>query len=283
MIFGTYILYGILGIIAIFILSGIRIVRPTERAVIETLGKYSRFGKDGFNYIIPILQRMIQVNVTERMADVDPLDMITKDNLNARVDLVVYYKVKATETDIKKSLYNVNDVESQIISLAQTTARNIIGDMAFKDVNSKRNTLNTQLAKILDEESDAWGIQVVRVELKEITPPEDVQETMNRVIKAENEKDSATDFATAEETKADGIKRAKIKEAEGEKQSIVLKAEGQAKAFELIEKSFKGRAELLRRLEVTENSLRNNCKIVLTEKGISPSIIMDAIPIKSRD
>jgi regulator of protease activity HflC (stomatin/prohibitin superfamily) len=223
---------------------------------------------------------MIQVNVTERMADVEPLDMITKDNLNARVDLVVYYKVKPTEDNIKKSLYNVDDVESQIISLAQTTARNIIGDMVFKDVNSKRNTLNTQLAEILDKQSDAWGIQVVRVELKEITPPKDVQETMNRVIKAENEKDAAKDFATAKETEADGIKRAKIKEAEGEKQYSILKAEGQAKAFDLIEKSFKSRAELLRRLEVTENSLKNNSKIVLTQNGITPQIIMDSIPTK---
>ena len=274
---------SIIGALAFIALTGIRIVRPTERAVIETLGKYSHFAGDGFNWIVPFFQRMLQVNVTERMADVDPLDMITKDNLNARVDLVVYYKVKPTENDIKKSLYNVNDVESQIISLAQTTARNIIGDMVFKDVNSKRNTLNTQLAKILDEESNEWGIQVVRVELKEITPPQDVQETMKRVIKAENEKDAANDFATARETEADGIKRAKIKEAEGEKQSTILKAQGQAAAFELIEKSFKGRAELLRRLEVTENSLKNNTKIVLTEKGISPSIIMDAIPFRTKE
>jgi regulator of protease activity HflC (stomatin/prohibitin superfamily) len=279
----NYIIYIILGAIGFFLFSGIRIVRPTERAVIERLGKYKSFGKQGFNWVIPVIDRMVRVNITERMADVDPLDMITKDNLNARVDLVVYYKVKPSEEEVKRSLYNVNDVESQIISLAQTTARNIIGDMAFKDVNSKRNTLNTQLAKILDDESDAWGIQVVRVELKEITPPKDVQETMNRVIKAENEKDAAKDFATAKETEADGIKRAEVKKAEGEKQASILKAEGQAKAFELIEKSFKSRSELLRRLEVTENSLKDNTKIVLTEKGISPSIIMDAIPMKSSE
>jgi len=257
----------IIGVLLLIGLSGIRIVRPTERAVIETLGKYSRFAGKGFNWIVPIFQKMIKVNITERMADVKPLDMITKDNLNANVDLVVYYKVKPSEEDVKKSLYNVDDVEGQIISLAQTTARNQIGDMLFKDVNSKRNALNVSLAKTLDKQSDDWGIQVVRVELKEITPPEDVQETMNRVIKAENEKDAAKDFATARETEADGIKRAKIKEAEGSKQSSILVAEGQAKAFDLVNKTFKGGAKELKELEVTQKSLQNNSKIILGDKG----------------
>ena len=139
------ILITILGILTLIGLSGIRIVRPTERGAIETLGKYSRFAGKGFNWIVPFFQRMIKVNITERMADVEPLDMITQDNLNANVDLVVYYKVKSSEEDIKKSLYNVNDVERQIISLAQTTARNQIGGMAFKKVNSERNTLNVSL------------------------------------------------------------------------------------------------------------------------------------------
>jgi len=206
--------------------------------------------------------------------------MITKDNLNAKVDLVVYYKVKPTGEDVKKAFYNVDNVEAQIISLAQTTARNCIGDMVFRDVNSQRNKLNLELAKILDNESDAWGIQIVRVELKEITPPRDVQETMNRVIKAENEKDAAIDFATAEETRADGIKRAKIKEAEGQKQASVLVAEGQAKAFKMINESFKGNAKELKKLEVTENSLKRNSKIILTEKGINPSLIIGNLPIE---
>ena len=261
-----------------FFLLGIRIVRPTQRAVIERLGKYKTFANQGFNWVIPIIDRMIRVNITERMADVDPLDMITKDNLNARVDLVVYYKVKATEDDIKKSLYNVDDFENQIISLAQTTARNIIGDMVFKDVNNKRNTLNTALAKILDKESDAWGIQVVRVELKEITPPQDVQETMNRVIKAENEKDAATDFAKAAETKADGERMASIKKAEGIRDGKKIVADGEAYRIKTVnesaEKYFKGNAQKLKNLEVTQASLENNSKIILTEKGINPTLLI---------
>lgn len=274
----TWIVFGI--IIGLLFLFGIRIVRPTERAVVETLGKYTRFAGKGFNWVIPIIQRLIQINVTERMADVQPLDMITKDNLNANVDLVVYYRVKDTEEDVKKALYNVNDVESQIISLAQTTARNQIGDMVFKDVNSKRNLLNVSLAKTLDKQSDDWGIRIVRVELKEITPPEDVQDTMNRVIKAENEKDAAKDFATAKETEADGIKRALIKEAEGKRQFAILEAEGKAKAFELVNKSFVGNAQKLKKLEVTQASLENNSKIILTEKGINPQLIIGKLPLE---
>ncbi len=270
--------YFLFALFLIIFIPGIRIVRPTQRGVVERLGKYRSFAEPGFNWIIPIIDSMIKVNVTERMADVKPQDIITKDNLNARVDLVVYYKVRSDENNVKASVYNVNDFESQIVSLAQTTARNVIGGMRFIDVNNQRSVLNTELAKVLDHESDAWGVQIVRVELKEITPPSDVQETMNRIIKASNEKEAAIDFAEAAEIKADGERRAKIKEAEGIKTASILKAEGEAKAFNLINEAFIGNAQLLKSLEVTQASLQSNAKIVITEKGISPSIIMDAIP-----
>lgn len=254
---------AIIGIIA----TGIRIVRPTERAVIETLGKYSRFGKSGFNWIVPIFQRMIQVNVTEQMSDIEPQEIITKDNLNANADLVVFYKVNNDEESIKKVLYNVKDFESQIQTLARTTARNVIGDMVFRDVNSKRNELNKKLAAIMQVETKTWGVQIVRVELKEITPPEDVQETMNRVIKAENEKEAAIDFATAKETEADGIKRANIKEAEGIAQGKKIVADANAYKIkvenEAARRYFKSEAQKLKQLEVAKESMQNNSKIIL--------------------
>ena len=279
----SYVIYGVLGFLGLMFLGGIRIIRPTQRALVERLGKYFRYCPPGFNYVVPFLDSMIKVNVTERMMDVKPQDIITKDNLNARVDLVVYYQIRPTEDNVKASRYNVDDFEEQIVSLAQTTARNVIGDMAFKDVNNQRNKLNTELALVLDKQSDAWGVKVVRVELKEIQPPKDVQDTMNRVIKAENLKDAARDEATATETLADGKRRATIKEAEGERQAKILRAEGESKAFDLINKSFTGNAQTLKQLEVTQASLERNSKIVLTEKGISPQIIMDAIPIKSKE
>jgi regulator of protease activity HflC (stomatin/prohibitin superfamily) len=275
-----YIIYVVVGVIGLFLLSGIRIIRPTHRGVIETLGKYRGYREAGFTWIIPMIQRFVNINITEKLADVEPLDMITKDNLNARVDLQVYYKIKPTEENIKKALYNVDDVSEQIVALAQTSARNIIGYMMFKDVNSKRDSLNQDLYKILDKETKDWGIQIVRVELKEITPPKDVQETMNRVIKAENLKDAAKDEAEAKETTADGDRRASIKIAEGKKQASILEAEGKAKAFNLINNSFKGNAQLDKKLDVTRDSLKDNSKIILTEKGINPQLLIGELPIK---
>jgi len=260
-----YLYWVIFAVIALFVFSGIRIVRPTQRALIERLGNYKGVKQPGFHWIIPIIDRMIKVNITERVMDVDPQDIITKDNLNAEVDLMVYYQVKEDEANLKRSRYGVDDFRYQIVSLAQTTARNVIGDMVFKDVNSKRNELNKQLAKVLDQQSDAWGVRVVRVELKEIRPPKDVQESMNRVIKAENLKDAAKDEAEAAETKADGERRAEIKKAQGVKQSSILVAEGQAKAFELIEKKFGDKAQLLEKLKTIEKTFHKLDKIVIPE------------------
>lgn len=266
--------------LGLFFLIGIRIIRQTNRGVVETFGRYSRFVSPGFAWIFPVIQRLIQVNITEKMADIESQEIITEDNLNAQVDLIVYYQVKSSEDDIKKSLYSVNAFETQIIALAKTTARNVIGGMQFKDVNSKRKDLNERLAEILKKETEKWGVEVVRVEMKEIVPPKDVQETMNKVIKAENEKRSAIDFATAKETEADGIKRAEIKKAEGEKAASILKAEGQAKAFEMINKSFVDNAQLLKKFEITQASLEKNSKIILTDKGINPSLIIGELPVE---
>ena len=132
---------------------GIRIVRPLEKGLIERLGKYKRVADQGFHWIIPVIDKMYRVNLTERMMDVLPQEVITEDNLNAKVDLVVYYKVNRDDESVKKSIYNVDRFEAQIISLAQTTARNVIGTMNFKRVNSERNKLNYELAKVLDKES----------------------------------------------------------------------------------------------------------------------------------
>lgn len=257
----------IIGAIILVGLLGFKIVRPTERGVKETFGKYTGYINSGLKWIFPFVQRIYRVKVTEMVADVEPQEIITKDNLNAKVDLVVFYKVKPDEPNIKKAFYNVNDVQEQIITLAQTTARNVIGDMSFREVNSKRNELNKKLKVIIDKQTDAWGVQIVRVELKEISPPKDVQDTMNQIIKAENTKEAAEDFATAKETEADGIKRASIKEAEGDKQSKILRAEGKAKAFKLVDETFKGGAKELKQLEVTEESLKENSKIILGNKG----------------
>jgi len=253
--------------VAILFLTGIRIVRPTERGLIERLGKYHKFANPGFHWIIPVIDRLFMVNITEQMVNAEPQEIITNDNLNASVDAQVYFKVKSDEESVKGSIYNVNNYKWQIVNLARTTLRNIIGTLTLRSANSERGKINSELYDTLHAVTESWGIQIVRTELKEIDPPRDVQETMNKVVKAENEKIAAIDSATAAETVADGVKRAKIKEAEGFKQSKILHAEGEAEAIKLVneaaDKYFVGNAQLLRKLEAMEASLENNAKIVI--------------------
>ncbi len=253
-------------LLVIFLL-GIRIVRPTHRGLLERLGKYKRFASPGFQWIIPVIDRMYQVDITEQMVDAEPQEIITNDNLNARVDAQVYFKVKIDEESVKASQYNVYNYQRQIVSLARTTLRNIIGTMTLKSANSERGKINTELQKTLRQETGSWGIEIVRTELKEIDPPRDVQETMNKVVKAENEKIAAVDFATAAETSADGEKRAEIKKAEGIKQAKILAAEGEAEAIRLVneaaDKYFVGNAQVLRRLEMVEKAFADNAKVVI--------------------
>jgi regulator of protease activity HflC (stomatin/prohibitin superfamily) len=262
----NYLWYLIIPVVLLFF-AGIKIVRPTQRGLIERLGKYHNFANPGFHWIIPVIDKLYLVNVTEQMVDAEPQEIITNDNLNASVDAQVYFRVKADEDSVKSSIYHVNNYKWQIVNLARTTLRNIIGTLTLKSANSERGKINAELYNTLHNETQTWGIEIVRTELKEIDPPKDVQETMNKVVKAENEKIAAIDSATAAETVADGIKRAKIKEAEGYKQSKILHAEGEAEAIRLVneaaDKYFVGNAQLLRKLEALEASLGNNAKIVI--------------------
>lgn len=261
------IFYLILSLTVIIFFMGIRIVRPTHRGLIERLGKYRKFANPGFNWIIPVIDKMFQVNITEQMVDAEPQEIITFDNLNARVDAQVYFKVKTDEGSVKNSQYNVYSYQYQIVNLARTTLRNIIGTLTLKSANSERGKINEELHKTLMSETASWGIEIVRTELKEIDPPKDVQETMNKVVKAENEKISAIDYATARETEADGARRAEIKKADGIKQAKIMAAEGEAEAIRLVneaaEKYFIGNAQILRKLQAVENALQDNAKVVV--------------------
>ncbi len=264
---GSMLLFVIGAFVVLFVLSGIRIIRPTHRGLIERFGRYRRFALPGFHWIIPGVDRLIQINTTEQMVNAEPQEIITNDNLNARVDAQVYFKVKSDEDNVKSSQYNVNNYQYQIVNLARTTLRNIIGTLTLKSANSERDKINTALLETLSRETRNWGMEIVRTELKEIDPPKDVQETMNKVVKAENEKIAALDFANAMERQADGTKRAEIKKAEGIKQAKILAAEGEAEAIRLVNEAantyFVGNAQLLRKLEALEKSLSENAKIVI--------------------
>jgi regulator of protease activity HflC (stomatin/prohibitin superfamily) len=260
------VLFVVAAVVVIFFI-GIRIVRPTHRGLIERLGKYRRFAMPGFHWVIPVIERMFQINITEQMVDAQPQEIITNDNLNARVDAQVYFKVKDDESNVKSSQYNVYSYKFQIVNLARTTLRNIIGTLTLKSANSERDKINSELLTTLSKETRNWGMEIVRTELKEIDPPKDVQETMNKVVKAENEKIAALDYANAVERQADGVKRAEIKKAEGIKQAKILAAEGEAEAIRLVNEAantyFVGNAQLLRKLEALEKALSENAKIVI--------------------
>ena len=274
-------------VIFFFFLIGIRIVRPTHRGLIETLGKYTGFAQPGFHWVMVLIQRLYLVDIREQLVNADPQVIITNDNLNATVDAQVYLKVKSDEESVKSSMYNVTNYRLQVVNLARTTLRNIIGTLTLKSANSERGRINTDLDQTLKVETKNWGIEILRTELKEIDPPKDVQETMNKVVKAENEKIAAIDFATAAETNADGVKRAEIKKAEGVRQAKILEAEGEAQAIKLVneaaERYFIGNAQLLRKLQAMETALKNNSKIVLPSDSDLVNVIGEmsgVLPLK---
>lgn len=265
-------------IIVILLSMSIRTVRPTSRGLIERFGRYNRFANPGIIFLMPFIERLVRINITENMIDAGLQEIITSDSLNAQVDAQVYFKVRSDEDSVKASQYNVFNYMRQIVALARTTLRNIIGTMTLKEANSERGKINNSLYNNLSTETKSWGLEIVRTELKEINPPPDVQETMNKVVKAANEKIAAVDFATARETQADGERRAAIKVAEGQRQSAILQAEGlrqakitvaegEAQAIKLVNEAadqyFKGNAQTLRKLQAVEQSLTNNAKIVV--------------------
>lgn len=307
----TIIGFFLAAIVITFLSMSFKKVRPTERALIERLGKYHRYLETGFTFIIPFVDKVVRVNITEQMIDAEKQEIITKDRLNATVDAQVYFKVIATEEKVYDSQYNVNNYVYQIVNLAKTTLRNIIGNLSYDDANSNRDKINGDLQKILEKEAEPWGIEIVRTELKEIEPTEDVQKSMNEVIKAENTKKAASDLAQATETEADGAKRAEIKKAEGIKQATILEADGEAKAKESIAigeakaiktvamataekykvesealtKYFKSNAVTFKQLETVEKSLKRGSKFVIDPNTKITNVISDmagVVPIEKK-
>lgn len=283
----AYILVAVGVLIILF--AGFKTVRPIERGVIERFGKFQRIKDAGLTWIIPMIDKMYRVNITEQMVDVMPQMVITKDKLNAEVDAVVYYQIK----EVKASIYNVDDHRAQLTSLARTTLRAVIGNMSLTDANEKRGDINSQVESVLDKETNSYGVEVLRVEIQKIEPPADVQDAMNKVVKAEQEKIAAMDIATATETRADGEKRAEIKKAEGIRQGLILSAQGKAEAIILVadadaakikvvneaaQKYFVGNAQILKKIEAVEISLKDNAKIIVDTNKVQ-TIVTEAAGI----
>ncbi len=232
----TFVLGFIAFVVFIIAGTGLRIVRPWEKGLIERLGRYQRTVESGLTLIIPFLERMIKVDMREQVVDVPPQQVITKDNVAVEVDAVVYYEV----TDPIKVEYNVANFYLAATKLAQTNLRNLIGDLALDESLTSRELINNRLRQILDDATDKWGTRVTRVELQRIEPPQDVTDSMHGQMKAERERRAMI-------LEAEGHKRSAILNAEGVKESAVLEAQGEAEAIRHV-----ADAERYRKLTVAE-------------------------------
>lgn len=241
--FGVLLLI-VLIIIIVVVVAGVKIVSQSKAYVVERLGAYHRTMQTGLHYAIPILDRIAcVVSLKEMVKDFAPQPVITKDNVTMQIDTVVYYQI----TDPKLYTYGVENPISAIENLTATTLRNIIGDLELDETLTSRDVINTKMRSILDEATDAWGIKVHRVEVKNILPPRDIQEAMEKQMRAERERREAI-------LKAEGEKKSQILIAEGEKESTVLRAEA-AKQAKI--KAAEGEAESIVKVqEATAEGLR---------------------------
>lgn len=214
-IIGSFIGLIVVVVIVLILISCVKIVRQAQAVVIERLGAYQATWSTGLHFKLPIIDRVARrVDLKEQVVDFAPQPVITKDNVTMRIDTVVFYQI----TDPKMFCYGVANPIMAIENLTATTLRNIIGDMELDQTLTSRETINTQMRAALDLATDPWGIKVNRVELKNIVPPAEIQNAMEKQMKAERERREAV-------TRAEGEKRAKILEAEGEKESAILRAE----------------------------------------------------------
>lgn len=264
---------GILALVVIITLAkSIVIIRQAEKGVVERFGRFKELLDPGLRFIIPFVDSLrARIDLREAVLDIEPQAVITKDNVGVTVDAVVYYYV----TDAKAVKYEVANFYVAVSRLAQTNLRNLVGDMTLDETLGSRERINSALRSTLDEATDKWGVKVTRVEVKEILPPKDITEAMSKQMKAEREKRATILEAEAYRQKqilqAEGDKQNAILIAEGDKQSAILRAEGEAKAIENVSIAakdyFVGNAQLLKQLEVTQASLQDNTKLVISDQS----------------
>ena len=269
-------------------------LKPYERGIQELLGKYSRFVLPGFGFQIPVLQMIRIRDIREHTMDIPPQPVITKDNVEIRVDGVMWVRPKADEESIKRTFYNIDNWKRAVIQLAMTNLRQEFGDLTLDESLVAREKIANNLQAVLNKFADDWGLIVSKVEIMLIDPPEDIKIAMHKQKTAEQERRAmrllATgEFEAAEQQKlatiqrAEGEREAAIRKAEGEREASIKIAEGRAEAIRLVneaaEKYFQGNAQVLRQLEMTETALRDNAKVVVTQEGISPTLLLGELPL----
>jgi len=255
----------IFGIITL--LASVKIVEQYEKGIVLRLGKFKSVVGPGLNLVIPYIETLLKVDVRERVINVDPQKVITKDNVSVTVDAVIYYKV----VDVVKAEFEVEDFDMAATTLAQTNLRNVVGDKTLDETLTARDVINSSLRNVLDEATHGWGVKVTRVEVQKIDPPAEISEAMGLQMRAEREKRASI-------LQSEGIKQSQILEAEGQRNAAILRAEGEAKAkvlkaeaegeaikrvSESANKYFNEKAQVWRRLEVSATVLEKNTKFVI--------------------
>jgi regulator of protease activity HflC (stomatin/prohibitin superfamily) len=296
------IITGIVAIVAIIVAivaaSGIKKVNQYEKGLVERWNAYERTADPGLRFIIPVVQRMYRVNMREQVIDVPPQEIITEDNVVVTIDAVIYYQV----IDPKRAIYEIEDFELAIVKLAQTTLRNIVGEMSLDVCLTSREKINVELRSVLDQATDKWGTKVNRIELQRIDPPADIQLAMHKQKTAEQERRQIRLLATGRKEAADQERLGAILKAQGEKQATILKAEGdarqievvaiaQAEAVKLVSESanqyFKENAQLNKRLDVIRDTFSQQTKIVIPSSADVLNVLgldgTNILPVKTKE
>ncbi|HHW17908.1 MAG TPA: SPFH/Band 7/PHB domain protein [Firmicutes bacterium] len=225
-------------LVLVFAATSVKVIHQSRVGIVERLGKFHGVAQTGVNILIPFIDHMRAIiDMREQVVDYPPQPVITKDNVTMQIDTVVYYQV----TDPVKYTYEIANPRTAIEYLTATTLRNIVGDMDLDQTLTSRDVVNAKLRSILDEATDKWGIKVTRVELKNIAPPRDIQDAMEKQMRAERERREAILKAEGEKKsailRAEGEREAQIQKAEGERQAAILRAQGEAEAILAVQRA----------------------------------------------
>jgi regulator of protease activity HflC (stomatin/prohibitin superfamily) len=258
-------------------------LRPYERGIQETLGRYNRFVASGLGFQIPFVHIIRVRDIREHTMDIHPQAVITKDNVEIMVDGIMWVRPTGDEESIKRTFYSIDDWKRAVIQLAMTNLRQEFGDLTLDESLVARETIATNLQRILNAFAVEWGLTVSKVEIRLIDPPEDIKKAMHKQKTAEQERRSMRLLATGDFEAAEQQKLAIIQRAEGEREAVIQVAQGKAEAIRLVNEAasqyFVGNAQTLKQMEMIETSLRENAKIVITEHGISPTLLLGSLPV----
>ncbi len=258
-------------------------LKPYERGIQEFLGKYTGFVLPGFGWQIPGISITRVRDIREHTMDIHPQAVITKDNVEITVDGVMWVRPAANEEAIKRTFYNIDNWKKAVVQLAMTNLRQEFGDLTLDESLVARERIADNLQAALNDFAEEWGLLVSKVEIMLIDPPEDIKRAMHKQKTAEQERRSMRLLATGEFEASEQQKLAVIQRAEGDREAAIKIAEGKAEAIRLVNEAaqqyFHGNAQVLKQMEMTENALRDNTKIVITDEGINPTLLLGELPV----